>query len=587
MSCFSSATNTTSVGDPDPTKHVNYHVGMLLGVDDFNQEFAYLSGRDQWMARDLIGYGTVRGLKVTIEDTPGANPRVRVDPGVAVSPRGQMICVPSAQCAQLGDWLAANQTEVASPPAANLPLYVVLCYRACPSDDVPIVGEPCRTDDQLKAASRLTDDFCLKLRTTRPNQREENAVREFVGWLRQINIADSVVSIPLEDLLYAIRQAAQPWLESPPASPPYFPPDHFMYGSPPGSLGINSDDACSYLRAAFRLWVTELRPKWIARWHGCAPTHFPSDAEAEEDCVLLAEIDVPLKPSSPIELVLDELATVTANEDDRPYVVHMRMLQEWLLCGVKPTSSGGGGGGGPLNLNGDVVGPPANTVVQKLQTFPVNPIPPAEHQVLTFYSGMWAPKDPPPPPPPPPPLPNMAGDVVNTITNNSVANLQGTPLVLPSPVNASVNGQVLTARNGKLQLEALPAQAPPAVHNFVERPQGSALYSIVAAGVLAAAGGRPRAPSFNGLKWVSLDNKLGDVMLTFNDYLVPTTKFQYIVKVLAVMAKPGFFPIVTFKGFVKDGFVVNVLNGGQVSPELLKIVELMIEVSVYNAGKGA
>ena len=30
---------------PDPSKHVNYTFGMLLGVDDFKQEFAYLAGR--------------------------------------------------------------------------------------------------------------------------------------------------------------------------------------------------------------------------------------------------------------------------------------------------------------------------------------------------------------------------------------------------------------------------------------------------------------------------------------------------------------------------------------------------------------
>ena len=27
----------------DPTKHVKYTLGMVLGVDDFDQEFAYLS----------------------------------------------------------------------------------------------------------------------------------------------------------------------------------------------------------------------------------------------------------------------------------------------------------------------------------------------------------------------------------------------------------------------------------------------------------------------------------------------------------------------------------------------------------------
>ena len=98
-SCFSSHTNSMTVAEPNPAKHVNFNVGMVLGVDDFTQEFAYLSGRDQWLARDLIGYGTVRGLNVRMEVDAIKGPRVVVEPGVAVNPRGQLICVPAAQCA--------------------------------------------------------------------------------------------------------------------------------------------------------------------------------------------------------------------------------------------------------------------------------------------------------------------------------------------------------------------------------------------------------------------------------------------------------------------------------------------------------
>ena len=46
-SCFSSHTNSMTLAEPNPAKHVNFNVGMVLGVDDFTQEFAYLSGRDQ------------------------------------------------------------------------------------------------------------------------------------------------------------------------------------------------------------------------------------------------------------------------------------------------------------------------------------------------------------------------------------------------------------------------------------------------------------------------------------------------------------------------------------------------------------
>jgi len=337
-SCFSSNTNSMTLAEPNPAKHVNFNVGMVLGVDDFTQEFAYLSGRDQWLARDLIGYGTVRGLNVAVEVDAIKGPRVVVEAGVALNPRGQLICVPAAQCAYLKDWIADHSADipphVSSPPDSDLQLYVVLCYRNCPTDDVPIAGEPCRSEDKLMAPSRLSDDFVLELRLERPNQREEDAVRDFMAWLKQVHISQVDPSTPLDQFLQAIRDAAAVWLASPLSSPP----GDFMFGSPPGSLVINAADASEYLRAAFRVWVTELRPRWIERWHGCAATHIEGDAVGDEDCVLLAQLDVPLLPISPGAFDIPN-APIPVNQNERPFLVHLRMLQEWMF------SSGTGGGG--------------------------------------------------------------------------------------------------------------------------------------------------------------------------------------------------------------------------------------------------
>lgn len=335
--CFSSHTNGTSVAEPNPSKHVYFNVGMVIGVDDLNQEFAYLSGRDQWLARDLIGYGTVRGLNVRMEVDATKGPRVVVEPGVALSPRGQLICVPAAQCAYLKNWVADHSqeltTELGSPPESNVQLYVVLCYRHCPTDNVPIAGEPCRSEDKLMAPSRLADDFSLELRLEKPNQREENAVRDFVVWLKQIQVSDSQPSTPLDQFLQAIRDAAGVWLTSPLSSPP----GDFMFGSPPGSLIINAADAAEYLRTAFGVWVTELRPKWIARWHGCAAAHIEGDKAGDEDCVLLAELDVPVLPISPGAFDVPN-QPIPVNQQERPYLVHLRLLQEWLMADLATTS---------------------------------------------------------------------------------------------------------------------------------------------------------------------------------------------------------------------------------------------------------
>src|ERR1043165_1827814 len=57
-----SAVATTAAADPH--RHVNFTAGMVLGVDDYRQEFAYHSARDKWIVRDFLGYGTLSGLAV-------------------------------------------------------------------------------------------------------------------------------------------------------------------------------------------------------------------------------------------------------------------------------------------------------------------------------------------------------------------------------------------------------------------------------------------------------------------------------------------------------------------------------------------
>src|SRR5262245_36409737 len=182
---------------------------MILGVDDFVQEFVYLNGRDQAFARDLTGYGTVSGLQIAIE-TDARGSRVAVSPGIALSPQGQTIRVREPQCAYLADWVTDNRRAIierlGSPPDDTVTAYVVLSYRDCPVDPVPVPGEPCRAEDDMMAPSRLVDDFRLELRFDQPDQSEEDAVRGFARWLAQVSVLDSGAS-SVADLVAAIRLA--------------------------------------------------------------------------------------------------------------------------------------------------------------------------------------------------------------------------------------------------------------------------------------------------------------------------------------------------------------------------------------------
>jgi hypothetical protein len=337
---------------PDPCKHVNYTLGMVLGVDDFNQEFAYTHAKLHLLARDAIGYGTLTGLRVAQEGTL-TGPRITVTSGAALVPTGQLVCVRAAQCGNVNDWLAAHKAEIpallGSPLNSTLPLYLTLCYRDCPVDPVPIPGEPCRSESELMAPSRLVDDFVLELRPLPPDQREEDLLREFVAWLRALTFGSSGPFATIDQFMAALRASVQEGpaspLASPLSSPLASPGIHFTFGSPLTSLVLDPALAGEYFRAAFRIWTTEIRPKVLASC--CEPVHGcgcgdKSSVPSPDDCLLLARIDVPVVNIGGGEWRVDDTQTITIDESRRPILISVRLLQEWTLPGA-----GAGAAAGP------------------------------------------------------------------------------------------------------------------------------------------------------------------------------------------------------------------------------------------------
>lgn len=457
MSSFSPRVAGSNDARPDPTKHVNYSLGMVLGEDDFKQEFAYLSGRDQWTARDLLGYGTVNGLAVSVTFDADARTEVVITPGAAVSPRGQLIRVTPTQCADLRDWVRQERhrerLSKLAGTAARVPVYVVLSYRECATDDVPIPGEPCRSEEDSMEASRLSDNFRLELSFDPPAAGEEEALRDFVGWLGQTAVVGDESAGPFatrEQFEAAVRGAAGP--QSPPASPP-----DYMHGSPPAALRVRSSDACEFLRAGLRIWVTELRPLWGGK--GSAPGLPPN-----EEGVLLAELSVPVEKTAGgrWELQHPGLAETEVDQERRPFVLHLRMLQEWIECGrQQPTpadfvtdgttfgkSKSAGTSeaysradhdhGTPPQLTGDATSDAhGHTNVRRVGGIPVVPssaAPPFDNQVLIYKGSQWVAADAPPVP--------LVGDVTGSTDQNELSAMQGVPFLYNA--ETARQGQVLT-----------------------------------------------------------------------------------------------------------------------------------------------
>jgi len=319
----------------DPKKRVKYSMGLVLGVEEFEQEQYYLMERDRLHQRALHGYGTVSGLKVSLTDDSG-DIDVTVSPGIAVNPRGDTVCVPDNQCASLADWLADNTTEIDTQMAelegdAPLPLYITLCYKECPTDDVPIPGAPCQSKENVVAPSRISDYFELSITTTPPEQLEEQYVRCFGKFLRRIEISKYAPNPLDEDQLVNELKTLFTGMGSPPECP------LDDVGSPPDieKYYISPDNAAGILEAVFRAWVTDVRPTLLEQSGVCGP--YSGNNKTSGLCVLLAQLDVNVTKSGGTWQVDGDIADIGIIEDRRPVLLHTRLLQEWLLfSGYEP-----------------------------------------------------------------------------------------------------------------------------------------------------------------------------------------------------------------------------------------------------------
>jgi hypothetical protein len=303
---------------PDPRKRVNFFNGLVLGADDLTQESAYLANRAEWLARDLIGYGTVSGLRVTHETLAGNRPGLVVGSGIALSPRGRPIAVSMAHAIALDDWLNTRGLDVLpnltpgveSPPGDLLRAYLVLAFRQCATDDQPGPGEPCRTDEPPRVFTRIADDFVLELRLTPPGQSLEDAIADLVAWLQAIDVVDGPPAATLDVVLEALR--SQALSGSPPA--------HGL-ASPPQPLRVHVADARQFLDAVLRVWATEIRP-------------LVATIAPEDDAVLLAQIELPVAESSDGRWRVEDASRIVVHEDRRPILLPLGLVQRLPLAGA-------------------------------------------------------------------------------------------------------------------------------------------------------------------------------------------------------------------------------------------------------------
>lgn len=563
----------------DPCRRVNYTLGMILGVDDFVQESVYHSSHREALARLALGYGTASGLDVGLVPAKDEGGKVddfeiHVSPGTAILPSGKLVHVDAEQCCSLLDWAgspkiarieiaAADGTKSKLPVALDGPgdgkwakAWVSLSFAESKCAEIPLPGDPCRTDDKLTAPSRIEDGFHLELSWIRPDQREEDALRAYFRWICSIPLDPDENELSETAFLDKIRTAAKNGL---PASGEV--PETYMDLPADPELRFKGE----LLRSAMRLWITEIRPIWFA----CCP-----DGSAGADAVMLSGIWIPVL-EGPEGLAFDASRSAQLEQTKRPTLLSLRALQEMVRqydarfhdMMPKPSESvtpelgfgiAADHGASELfaradhthgtpafpDLDGDLEGSLENgktsvsATVVRLRGRNVSDQTPAPDQVLTFKGDRWSPEDLPAPAP-------LAGDVEGAPGENRLRAIQGIELSGDAPVN----GQVLQY-DGEIWKPSNTVSVVPVAGDLAGTTFEARVEKLRGTPVSATAPTNGQVLSFEGGEWRPKDPAAGGDPSVGGDLAGPLSvaKVQGIAGVSVSSKVPEFGQVLTFNG---------------------------------------
>jgi hypothetical protein len=174
------ALSRCGVSLPDsPDCAINYHFGMLLGVDDFRTEQGFHVGRLRRHQRALHGFGVVYGYGVSFD---AGHAEIRVAPGYAVDAHGRDLEMLAAQCVGLPAWWLKHRDDdefagIPNKDDVSFNADVLLCYSNCLSRPVPAIADACAGGASDIAYSRICESPQLKLVPRREDEEEPAQIR--------------------------------------------------------------------------------------------------------------------------------------------------------------------------------------------------------------------------------------------------------------------------------------------------------------------------------------------------------------------------------------------------------------------------
>lgn len=170
--------STSSSGEAllpvNPFTALQYHFGMLLGVDDLEAAQAYPRGKirlhNAWLHRE----GVVWGYDVLFNKRR----ELAVRPGLLLDGAGRELHLDTTACVDIGRWFEKHRDDESFTFSSNdagqaqFDVHVVARFRACLARPVPAIADPCGSADSDTAFSRVNESVELLLRPGKSQRKD-------------------------------------------------------------------------------------------------------------------------------------------------------------------------------------------------------------------------------------------------------------------------------------------------------------------------------------------------------------------------------------------------------------------------------
>jgi len=186
----------------EPLRRVSYEAGMMLGLEATRDEQAYhrrrLTRHQYW----LQGFGTLAGLRVSMQPDSHGNDvddilvRLHVSPGIAIDGLGREVLVHETYCIDLRQWLEAQSEAdlLEGFDGSNdlLWLKVTVRQKDCALAKQPVLARKLNLSTDAVQPSRTADSVQLELIPELPPASPDE---RYTPWASHTPVADAVPTL--------------------------------------------------------------------------------------------------------------------------------------------------------------------------------------------------------------------------------------------------------------------------------------------------------------------------------------------------------------------------------------------------------